>query len=72
MNPTIAVGLVYIVVMLCLQFIGFLASQSVHLLLPSFSLMTFLLLFIGAMFGAWPVAWRITERFVLGAKPARV
>jgi hypothetical protein len=72
MNPTIAAGLIYIMVMLCLQFTGFLVSQSVHFFLPSISLMTFLLFFVGAMFGAWPVALRITERFVPGAKPVHV
>lgn len=69
MNPTIAAGSIFLAVMFFLQFIGFLISQSIHYFLPSISLMTFLIIFIGAMFAAWPVSLLITERFVSGAKP---
>jgi hypothetical protein len=69
MNPAIAAILVFIGVAMGFQFVGFLISQSVDYFVPAAGLLTFLVLFIGSMFGAWPVAVWLTERFVPGAKP---
>ena len=69
MNPAIAAVIVFIGVAICFQATGFLISRVVDLVFPAFSLITFLLLFIAAMYLAWPVAVYITERFVPGAKP---
>jgi hypothetical protein len=69
MHPAVAVILVYIGTAVCFQFFGFLVSRVVDYAFPAVSLMTFLLLFIGSLYLAWPVAVYITERFVPGAKP---
>lgn len=69
MNPAVAALLIFIVIAMCFQATGFLISRLVDLVFPAFSLITFLLLFIAAMYLAWPVAVYVTERFVPGAKP---
>lgn len=71
MNPAVASLLIYIVVAVCFQAIGFVISRGVDLFSPAFSLITFLALFIASMYVAWPVAVKITERFVGGANPNR-
>lgn len=53
--------LVYILTTAVLQFIGFLISQLIDYQLPTFGLMTFLILFIGAFGLAWPIAVWIAE-----------
>ncbi len=68
MPPAVAAILIFIVVVLCFQSVGFLISRSVDYFHPTLGLTTFLALFVGSMFGAWPVAVRITERYVPGAK----
>ena len=70
MPPAMAAMLIFVVVVMCFQCIGFGISRSIDYFFPSLGLLAFLLIFIGSMFGAWPVAVRITERFVSGAKPA--
>jgi len=69
MPPAIAAILIFIVIAICFQSIGFVISRSIDYVFPAFGLMAFLMLFIGSMFAAWPVAVRVTERFVPGAKP---
>jgi hypothetical protein len=72
MSPAMAAILLFVGVAMCFQFVGFLISQSVDYFVPAAGLLTFLVLFIGSFFGAWPVAVWITERFVPGAKPVSV
>jgi hypothetical protein len=52
---------VFILTAICLQVSGFGISRLVDYQYPAFGLMTFLVLFIGAFFLAWPIALRITE-----------
>jgi len=52
---------VYVLTTATVQFIGFLISRVVDLQFPTFGLMTFLILFLGAFGVAWPIAVRIAE-----------
>jgi len=61
MNPAIWLMFVYIIVTAIVQAIGFGVSKLVDFVDPSWSLMTFLVLFIGAFWIAWPIAVRLTE-----------
>ena len=51
----------YILTLISVQFTGFVISRLVDYQFPSFGLMTFLLLFIGAFGIAWPIAVRLAE-----------
>ena len=53
--------IVYVLTLFSVQFIGFLVSRLVDYEFPSFGLMAFLVLFIGAFGIAWPIAVRIAE-----------
>jgi len=55
---------VYVLTTATVQFIGFLISRVVDLEFPSFGLMTFLILFLGAFGIAWPIAVRIAEALI--------
>jgi len=70
MSPALALMAIYIVVTAILQFAGFLVSRLVESFDPTLSLMTFLVLYLGMFWLAWPIAVRITEAYVPGAKPA--
>jgi uncharacterized membrane protein YkvI len=52
---------VFVFTVITVQFIGFVISRLVDYQYPTFGLMTFLILFMGAFFIAWPVAVRIAE-----------
>ena len=52
---------VYILTTITVQFAGFLISQLIDYEFPTFGLMTFLVLFLGAFGIAWPIAVIITE-----------
>jgi len=52
---------VFVVTAVVLQFVGFVISRLVDYQYPAFGVMTFLILFIAAFFGAWPIAVRIAE-----------
>jgi uncharacterized membrane protein YkvI len=52
---------VFVLTVVTVQFIGFLISRLVDYQYPTFGLMTFLILFMGAFFIAWPIAVRIAE-----------
>ena len=52
---------VFVLTAIGLQVTGFGISRLVDYQYPAFGLMTFLVLFIGAMFLAWPIAVRIAE-----------
>jgi len=52
---------VYVLTTFSVQFIGFLISRLIDFEFPTFGLMTFLILFIGAFGIAWPIAVRIAE-----------
>ena len=52
---------VFVVTALMLQLFGFIISRMVDYQYPAFGVMTFLILFIAAFFGAWPIAVRIAE-----------
>jgi hypothetical protein len=52
---------IYVLTTAFVQFIGFLISQIVDYEWPTLGLMTFLILFLGAFFVAWPFAVRVTE-----------
>ena len=51
----------YVVTTVAVQLVGFLISRLIDLQFPTFGLMTFLILFIGAFGIAWPIAVRIAE-----------
>ena len=61
MSPSLVLIGIYIVLTALLQFVGFLISQVVNTISPPLSLMTFLVLFIGMFYLAWPIACRISE-----------
>jgi hypothetical protein len=52
---------IFVLTAISLQAIGFGISRMVDYQYPAFGLMTFLILFIGAFFLAWPIALRIAE-----------
>jgi hypothetical protein len=52
---------VYIATTAVMQFVGFLISRLIDYQLPTFGLMTFLVLFLAAFGIAWPIAVRVTE-----------
>ena len=58
---SLALLVAFILTAICLQVSGFGISRLVDYQYPAFGLMTFLVLFIGAFFLAWPIALRITE-----------
>ena len=52
---------VFVFTVITVQFTGFLISRLVDYQYPTFGLMTFLILFMGAFFIAWPIAVWIAE-----------
>jgi hypothetical protein len=56
--------IVYVVTVGTMQFLGFLISRLVDFQFPTFGLMSFLILFLGAFGLAWPVAVRIAEALI--------
>jgi uncharacterized membrane protein YhaH (DUF805 family) len=61
MNPAILLLMTYVFVVMALQALGLGASRLVDYASPSWSLLFFLVLFIGAFGLAWPIAVRLTE-----------
>jgi hypothetical protein len=61
MNPAILLMITYIFVVMVVQALGFGVSKLVDYINPSWSLLVFLVLFIGAFGLAWPIAVRLTE-----------
>src|SRR5437868_2911443 len=53
--------IIYVLTTASVQFLGFLVSRVIDYQYPTFGLMTFLILFLGAFGIAWPIAVRITE-----------
>src|SRR3954464_14843693 len=53
--------IVYVLTTASVQFLGFLVSKVIDYKFPTFGLMTFLILFMGAFGIAWPIAVRLTE-----------
>ena len=53
--------IVYVITIVCVQFIGFVISRIVDFQWPTLGLTTFLILFLAAFGIAWPIAVRITE-----------
>ena len=63
---------IYVLTTATVQFIGFLISRLVDQEFPTFGLMTFLILFLGAFGIAWPIAVRIAEAIIRRpASPSR-
>jgi len=60
----------YIVITMIVQAIGFLVSRLVDYEWPEAGLMTFLILFMGAFWLAWPIASR-TFDWLWGDRPLR-
>jgi hypothetical protein len=56
--------IVYLLTLMTVQFVGFLTSRLVNYEFPTLGLMTFLILFLGAFWFAWPIAVRIAERLI--------
>ena len=52
---------VFVFTVITVQFTGFVISRLVDYQYPTFGLMTFLILFMGAFFISWPIAVRIAE-----------
>jgi hypothetical protein len=53
--------IVYVLTTISVQFIGFLISRLIDYEWPTFGLMSFLILFMGAFGIAWPIAVRLAE-----------
>jgi len=51
----------YILMLISVQFAGFVISRLVDYQFPTLGLMTFLILFIAAFGIAWPIAVRVAE-----------
>jgi hypothetical protein len=71
MNPALALIAIYIVITAILQLVGFVISRAVDYYDPTFSLMTFLVLFLGMFWLAWPIAVRLAETYVPGVKSSQ-
>jgi hypothetical protein len=56
---------VYILSTVSVQFIGFVISRLVDYEWPTLGLMTFLILFMGSFFLAWPIAVKIAEWLIV-------
>jgi hypothetical protein len=56
--------IVYVLTTILMQFLGFMISRLIDYEFPTFGLMTFLVLFIGAYGLAWPIAVRIAEGLI--------
>ena len=56
--------IVYILTTAITQFLGFLISRLIDYQWPTAGLMTFLILFLGSFFLAWPIAVRIAEALI--------
>jgi len=56
--------IVYILTTAITQFVGFLMSRLIDYQWPTAGLMTFLVLFLGSFFLAWPIAVRIAEAVI--------
>jgi hypothetical protein len=70
MDAAVLIG-IYIVTTMIFQTIGFAISRAVDYQAPGVAgLFTFLILFIGAFYLAWPVAVRVFDR-VWGDRPRR-
>ena len=52
---------VFVFTVITVQFTGFVISRLVDYQYPTFGLMTFLILFMGAFFISWPIAVLIAE-----------
>lgn len=61
MNPALVLMGVYILVTIVLQGLFFLVSEAVDKIVPDWSLLAFLILFMTAYWVAWPIAVRLTE-----------
>jgi hypothetical protein len=69
MDATLLITL-YIFVTMIVQGIGFLISQAVDYEWPEAGLMTFLILFMGAFWVAWPIAAKSFD-WLWGDRPLR-
>ena len=63
MDATILI-VTYIIMTAIVQGIGFLISEVIDYEYPTFGLMSFLIMFLGAFFAAWPIAVRIADRLI--------
>jgi hypothetical protein len=61
MNAAFLLLITYAVVVIVLQALGFGVSKLVDYANPTWSLLVFLVLFMGAFGLAWPIAVRLTE-----------
>jgi hypothetical protein len=61
MNPAILLVMTYLFVVVVLQALGLGISKLTDYVNPAWSLLVFLVLFIGAFGLAWPVAVRLTK-----------
>jgi hypothetical protein len=69
MNPAIALMSIYILITAGLQAVGFLVSRLVEMIAPAAGLITFLILYLAMFWIAWPIAVRLTETYIPGARP---
>jgi hypothetical protein len=60
MNPALTLILTYLVITAILQTLGFLASWIVDTIDPAVGLLTFVILFVGMFWLAWPIAVRLS------------
>lgn len=54
----------YIIITALVQGAGFLVSELVDYEYPTFGLMAFLIMFLGAFWVAWPIAVRVADRLI--------
>lgn len=64
MNTGTVLMVIYLIVTMIFQAIGLALSKMVDLYDPSWSLLAFLVLFLGAFWVAWPAAVFVTNRLV--------
>lgn len=64
MKQSLALLGLYVVTVVTLQVAGFLISRLIGYFNPAMSLMAFLVMFMGMFALAWPIAVRISDRFI--------
>ena len=68
MNPALGLIAIYVIITGLLQVAGFAVSRLVEVFQPTFGLMTFLVLYLGMFWVGWPIAVRVAEALIPGAR----
>jgi hypothetical protein len=69
LESLMAVMVVYIVLVAVGEVIGFFIGSAIDRMVPaSWSMIAYMAVFFGVIFGMWPVAVRITEKYLVSAE----